>query len=448
MAIACFWSGFNGLYGQDSHENYRYLRFIVEQIGGIPAHGYFQTAILYPIFGAFAAYIVPEIHALQLISLIASGFCYIGFCRLLNLLYPSGTQRQRFAFLLLFMSPYYLRAAVSALPDMLAMMWTVWSLLYYFKWKNLKKIHHAALALALAVLAAGTRYTVVFLLLPLAGMILRVCRQRISYLLLLLFAGILAFTPVMLFKSTDILDFLSHPWLKDWSPANLIRRNFNFGQSHPLPNGLAALSVLVHPGFCFLSIPLIWICLRQPRFRPEQLSLLTGSVPFLCFIACLPVQELRLFLPVLPALLIILYPYYERLVYRFRTRNMRVGVYLLAVLIQTALCFRSLQPVVGLQKQEQYIASVLRTAGEGRLITFEMEGALRTYGVPQEIVNLCFVANPALQNDDLLLINPRKLEENYRESPAYTTFSRLRQNQSLLPVRSLGAGWELYRIRN
>jgi hypothetical protein len=446
-ALACYLTGFNGLYGQEGHENYRYLSYILQSLEGHPALLYFQNAVLYPLLGAMASLFIAKLYSLQAISLVASGFCYIGFCRLLNLVYPDGRQRQRYAFLLLFMSPYFLRAAFSALPEMLAMSFMVWSLFFCVKWQRRHKIKHAALALGLAILAIETRYTLLFLLLQVLSVMVSVARKRLSHFLLLVFTGITAITPVILFKSTDLLDFLNHPWLHHWSPAHLIDRQSTFGNTYSLPNGLAVLALFVHPGFCFLSIPLLWISAKLPEVAGKNRLLITGLFSFLFFIACLPVQEFRLLLPALPLMLLLLYPAYERLVYMFKSRNLRVGLYLLATLLQLALCMRSMAPVIQLQREERMVASALRMVGEGRLITFEMDGALRTYGVPQEVVNLWFAPNPVLNAGDMLLIKPLKLETEYRDSPAYSLYIRLKQHRRLIYLRSIGSGWELYRIR-
>lgn len=446
-ALICYLTGFNGLYGQEGHENYRYLSYILQSLEGKPTPLYSQNAVLYPLLGAMASLFIAKLFSLQAISLVASGFCYIGFCRLLNLVYTEGRQRQRYAFLLLFMSPYFLRAAFSALPDMLAMSFMVWSFFFCVKWQSRHKIRHAALSLGLAILAVETRYTLLFLLLPVLSMMISVARKRLSHFLLLIFTGITAITPVILFKSTDLLDFLNHPWLHHWSPSHLIGRQSSFGHTYPLPNGLAVLALFVHPGFCFLSIPLIWLSMKLPDIMRKNGLLITGLFSFIFFIACLPVQEVRLLLPALPLMLLFLYPAYERLVYLFKSRNLRVGLYLFATLLQVALCIRSMAPVMQLQQEEKIVASALRMSGEGRLITFEMDGALRTYGVPQEVVNLWFAPNPVLNAGDMLLIQPLKLETEYHESPAYSMYIRLKQQGSLVYLRSIGSGWELYRIR-
>lgn len=446
-ALLCYLTGFNGLYGQEGHENYRYLGYILQSFDGNPAPLYFQNAVLYPLLGTVASLFTARLFSLQFISLVASGFCYIGFCRLLNLIYPEGRQRQRFAYLLLFMSPYFLRAALSALPEMLAMSFMVWSFFFCVKWQNRYKIKHAVVSLGLALLAIETRYTLIFLLLPALIVMIQVALKRLSHFLLLVFTAITAITPVILFKSTDLLDFLNHPWLHHWSPAHLTDRQSAFGNTYSFPNGIAVLALFVHPGFCFLSIPLLWLSFKSPGVWRKNRLLITGLFSFLFFIACLPVQEFRLILPALPLMLLILYPAYERLAYLFKSRNLRVGLYILATFLQLALCMRSMAPVIQLQREERMVASALRMAGEGRLITFEMDGALRTYGVPQEVVNLWFAPNPVLNAGDMLLIKPLKLETEYHDSPAYSTYIRLKQHRRLVYLKSIGNGWELYRIR-
>ena len=99
--LACRLFGFNGLYGQDSHEYLRYAKAIKLYLNGGSDAGNFFWPVVYPFVGALLSFIVPIKISLQVVSIFSAAVCYVYFGKSLNLLYPEGTQRQRFAFVCL-----------------------------------------------------------------------------------------------------------------------------------------------------------------------------------------------------------------------------------------------------------------------------------------------------------------------------------------------------------
>jgi hypothetical protein len=106
LFIVSYWKQFNGLYGSESHENYRIMQGLFTFLSGGAAQPSYHSPILFPLAGAIVSLIIPKLFALQFVSIVSAGVCYISFCRLLNQIYPEGTQRQRYAFLILFLSPF------------------------------------------------------------------------------------------------------------------------------------------------------------------------------------------------------------------------------------------------------------------------------------------------------------------------------------------------------
>ncbi|MCW8823527.1 MAG: hypothetical protein OQK63_05540, partial [Ignavibacteriaceae bacterium] len=63
---------FNGLYGQDSHEYYRYSKDIIKFLTGGPLPANFHWPVLYPLFGAILSFVIPDpLLCLQLISFVS-----------------------------------------------------------------------------------------------------------------------------------------------------------------------------------------------------------------------------------------------------------------------------------------------------------------------------------------------------------------------------------------
>lgn len=445
----CLWQHFNGLYGQEPHEIQRYMQNLFAFLTGGPAPAAQTIPVIYPLAGAIFNLIIPTQYTLQFVNLVAAGFCYISFCRLLNLMYPEGTQRQRFAFLILFLSPFYFRAAVSGLADMLSMAFVINSLLECYRWNKTKSSTSLILALGTGLLALQTRYSTGLLLIPLLPMLWTAMRSRLSLFLILIFTILITLTPSIFLKGQDGLDFLLHPWLFDWSPLNLFRSAFDASGnkvSYTLPNALYLFSLLLHPGFCIIGIVFIIYSINTRVALPFIWNIGLGL--FLLFIGGLPVQDLRLLLPAFPIALLALYPAYEKLIYKLPSRNQRVIAYMLAVIVQTGLSVRVLKPVYNYQQEEYKIAEALKKLPAGTLNTFAIDGALRTYNVPQEIVNMWSTASPLFNAGDLLLYNPQRFNSQYPESEPVKTFQRLRRTGRLMFIASYDNGWELYRIKN
>ena len=445
--LACILLHFNGLYGQEPHEIQRYMLSLFAYLTGGAAPPAQNIPVLFPLGGAIFHLLIPADYCLLAVNLAAAGVCYMSFCRLLNQMYPEGTQRQRFAFLILFLSPYFFRAAVSGLADMLSMAFVIYALLECWKWYQTQSSQSLILSTVAGMLAIQTRYSVGLLLIPLLPMVWKSMSSRLSLFLLIIFSILMSLSPSILLKGQDGLEIILHPWLNDWSPLNLFRSSFSQAGNEikfTLPNILYLLSVLLHPGFCLIGIVFIIYSFKTEVALPHSWAF--GAALFLFFIGGLPVQDLRLLMPVFPVALLALYPAYEALILKIRTRNQRVVAYLLAVAVQLILSVKVLQPVYNYQQEELEIARVLKQYPPARLNTFAIDGALRTYQVPHEIVNMWSTSYPLFNTGDLMLYNRTRFDQQYREAEPVKVYHRLRSSGRLMFLRSLPNGWELYRI--
>lgn len=446
--IFCLNIHFNGLYGQEPHATYRYMLSIYSFFAGGPSPVSMDSPVMYPLLGAIASLIVPSLFALQFIGLVSAGFAYLYFCKILNHLYPDGSQRQRYALLLLFFSPFFLRGALSGFSDITCMGFLLAAFYQVQKWQEKKSNYSLLLAVGLGILAIQTRYSALFLLLPLVQHVVTACRKRLSIFLITLFVLVFAFIPTIFIKGNDGLDIVLHPWLRDWSIFHYFQSAF--GEYHGteqwrLPNLLHTLSVFLHPGYCLIGILLIIFGVGEDTKIPRSWMLASGL--FLLFIAGLPVQDLRLLLPVFPFFLIATYPAYERIVYRLKKRNERVLVYIAALTVQWLLFYRVIQPVYVYQQEEWHIAQELKKMEPTTLHTFAIDGALRSYHVPQEVVNMWSMPVTNYTNGDLVLFNRNRFMQYYPTSAPVEEFRRLRKEGRLMFIVSYPNGWELYRLK-
>lgn len=167
----------------------------------------------------------------------------------------------------------------------------------------------------------------------------------------------------------------------------------------------------------------------------------------LVFIAGFPTQDLRLLIPAFPIVLLGLYPAYELLMLQFKTRNLRVLVYLIAIVIQVALSFKVIYPIYNYQQEELIIANSLKKLPTATVNTFTIDGALRTYDVPHEIVNMWGTTFPLYSNSDLILFNQIRFNALYKESDPVKNFNQLIHQNKIIRIAVYPNGWELYRAK-
>lgn len=444
----CVWKQFNGLYGQEPHDLFRYMQSVYGFLLGGPSPISQSSPVLYPLIGALFSVVLPDLYSLQFTSLVAAGVCYISFCKLLNSLYPEGTQRQRYAFLVLFLSPFFFRSAMVALPEMLSMAFIVWSLLENHKWQKTNSSQALVISVCMAILAIQTRFAASLLLIPVLPMIFKTAKARVSLFLITVFAILMTFTPTIFLKGQDSFDFIFHPWIENWSPFNLFKTSFTVDSEvsqYTLPNVLYVLSIVLHPGFCIVGLVFIIFSLKTGITLPTLW--LVGLGLFLIFIAGFPTQDLRLLMPAFPVVLLGLYPAYEQLMFQFKTRNLRVAVYFIAIVVQLALSFKVIYPIFNYQQEELIIANALKRIPSTTVNTFAIDGALRTYDVPHDIVNMWGTTFPLYNSSDLILFNESRFTTLYKESDAVKNFQQLIQQNKLVRIGVYPNGWELYRAR-
>lgn len=444
----CIWKQFNGLYGQEPHDLFRYMQSVFGFLLGGSSPISQSSPVLYPLIGSIFSIVIPDLYCLQFVSMLAAGICYISFCKLLNVLYPDGTQRQRYAFLVLFLSPFFFRSSMVGLPDMLSMAFLTWSLLELYKWKKYNSSQSMIISVCMAVLAIQTRYSTILLLIPVLPMLWQAARIRLSLFLITVFSILMAFTPTIFLKGQDSFDFLFHPWIENWSILNLFKNSFYIGSDvvqYTLPNILYALSVVLHPGFCIIGLVFIIFSLRTGIQLPK-LWLICLAL-FLIFIAGFPTQDIRLLMPAFPIVLLGLYPAYELLMLQFKTRNLRVLVYLFAIVIQIALSFKVIFPIYKYQQEELIIANALKKIPSATLNTFTIDGALRTYDVPHDIVNMWGTTFPLYNHNDLILFNQERFNSLYEDSDPVKNFNQLLDEKKIVRIAVYPNGWELYKAK-
>lgn len=446
--LACRLFGFNGLYGQDSHEYLRYAKAIKLYLNGGSDAGNFFWPVVYPFVGALLSFIVPIKISLQVVSIFSAAVCYVYFGKSLNLLYPEGTQRQRFAFVCLLCSPFFLRASILAMSDMLCC--AILSAFYFHIIKAEKYHNKNALIIAviLAILVIQVRYASIILLLPIIPILIKNIRKHHEISLTILAAIILSLSPSFFLRPEINTGFLHHPWLTNWSPMNLFKQNFNNLDStlhYTFPNVVYVLALFVHPGFCFF-LPIMCYYLRKkiPDISPWWYA---SILVYLIFLGGIPFQNLRFLLLVFPLILLIIYPGFELAFYHLKNRSARLFLLLGIFIIQAGFAYRAIRPFYRFQQEEISISKTLNELPTSTVYTFAIDGALRSYEVKHEIINIWSMKDAPLTSGSLFLYNPTRFKGQFRNTPPGIIYTNLIQQNKLNYIKPLQNGWQLYKIK-
>jgi len=452
-----FGADFNGLYGQDSHEYLRFAKRLVAFFqNGSPPGDYFWP-VNYPLFSAFFALVLPDAaFAAQLVSMLSFVLLISYATRLIALLNPQASplQTRVYLFLTLFLSPFMFRASLLVMSDILAAFFVIAAIFYALNYRRDAVTLDFVLSVFFAAAAVMTRYAAaVLLIVPLAGM-LPVFRRKFSLaaFVFALAATAVCLIPHLLIRGGHAAAFLQHPGLLTWSIDNFFHREFITSDGHAVyrfPNLVYAFSFLFHPGFFWLALPLIFFFKTSDLKNVNCRLLLAELVIYAAFLAGIPYQNLRFLIPGFPLVAVIFFPAFARLTARLQRRKMIVwGIAAFILLAQIALITRYFSPIYQANKLEKSVAQTVLDYPNRTIYTFAIDGALRSYGVKNKLVNLWREPIRKVDPGSLALFNEEKFARQWAGKNPMLNWHWLRQNFQLIELETLPDGWRLYEIKN
>ncbi len=218
--------GFNGLYGQDSHEYLRYSKHLNTNLIDIQNADDYFWPVMYPLLGALLSIIkIPTVYFLQFISVFSLVFSAIYIQKIIKIIY--GSTGFLYVSIFYMMSPFVFRFGSVVMSDMLCLLFLIvgfYQLLRYDKNQKFIVLIYSVLFFSLSF---HSRYIAVILFLVPFLMIFfkHFSKFPIYYYLLLLFTAIIISIPHILIKSTSVVTF-EHSWLMNWDILNLFKRSF------------------------------------------------------------------------------------------------------------------------------------------------------------------------------------------------------------------------------
>jgi len=455
---------FNGLYGQDAHDYLRQSRVFFDRMHGlaVPPSGLGEAELAggYPLAGALLRWLVPDaIQALQMVSWLSAGLAVWFFYQNLRLLTPGAHAKSRVVFtaLALMLAPYFVRAGITSMSDMLGLtlalsaVWWGLRVVYSYRTKD------AAVAAILIALAITTRFGLVALLAPLAGaMLLMLWRHRnFGGIAVMVLAGVLAFLPHFWIKMHGLQDFFHHSMGRKWSLLHLFEHTFtneNGTVHYLLPNIGYLLFPLCHPGFCLLLPGLLLLAKKTDVVLPSKKVLIACLACYLLLLGGLPHQNLRFLLPAYSILLLLFFPAWDRMfAYGFYFFKRLTWAILAAVLVVQIICnVKIIAPTLARYRLEVEIARDIRTVLPPNAVVyaFDLDVAMRSYLPDVQWKNMWIERYVTFAPGSYVLFNEPLLRPQWEGQNPMTNWDHINQTHQLELIHTLPDGWGIYRMTN
>jgi 4-amino-4-deoxy-L-arabinose transferase-like glycosyltransferase len=457
LAFTLF-TGFNGLYGQDSYEYLRYTKCLGEFIRHGTNPGDFFWPLFYPICGVILALVCSPIFALQLISILAFTGTVIYVRKLIIELYkPAENAVDLFVLLALVLSPYMLRASMVVMSDSLCTFFVTAAFYHFIKYKRGIETKHLVWFAFCALAAVNTRYGAFVLLITPSVIIAYTFFKnfKIKPFLLALVIVLALILPHLLLRSKDPLAFINHDWLVDWSFTNCFKSKFTNanGYAHyALPNVVYVFYNFFHPDFCFAGL-ILGICtiLNFRKNRVADIGVICISILlYALFIAGTPLQNLRFLQLSFPLVALLLFAGYTELYSRHNwfKKPFVIGVYSIVMFIQLAAFSHAFLSFYEDNQTEKRVAQAVLKHPGIPIYTFSINGALEAYGVQNrliELYNIKLDSTNIIKGPKLVLFNEDQLYQGNIPPIVIANYEYLRTHYKQSAAEDIKGGWSLYR---
>lgn len=449
-------TGFNGLYGQDSHAFYQAAMELNELLRGEATDINFFWPYVYPLSAApWFSSPTPGDLVMQMTCCSALAGCLMFSGLILRNLFPEqGKWSLVYLIIIIFLSPYFFRGGYLVMSDMPAAFFILAALHFMIRSLDSGKRLFLFTAMLFSLLAFFTRYqTALLLAVPLFYTWIRSLRQKDWWPPVL--AAILAVGGFFLFwwmQGFGSRGFTAHPYLTEWNPLNFFRNEFHSAdgaQHYRLPNLLYAFSLLYHPAWLMAGIFML-VFIRKNQFTGKIIILLfIPLLLYILFLAGIPFQNQRFLLIALPVFGIWMYPAFYRLMEQIRFPRLRTLLLVILAAGQSGMIIWSGKDFVKLNHKEREIAATLKQIcpEESRLYVFDLEPALKTYGIRNPMQNIWTREYPGFEKGSMVILNTRKLEPQWTGRNPAINWEKMKKENNPLLITDFGHGWELYELR-
>ena len=118
------------------------------------------------------------------------------------------------------------------------------------------------------------------------------------------------------------------------------------------------------------------------------------------------------------------------------------------MMLQLALCMYTFRTVYRYNRTDRALALEMKNYPEQTIYSFEINGALRAYGVNNELIDLWETRLQNVRPNALVLINTSKLNDAFYDKNPGINWKFIRQSARVSLIKNLNDGWQLYRIQS
>jgi 4-amino-4-deoxy-L-arabinose transferase-like glycosyltransferase len=447
-------AGFDGLYGQDPYEYYRYTKELVDYFKNGNHPGDYFWPIGYPLTGAILNILIPSTSlSLQLVSIISCSIVLIYTNKIIHHIFPNQNKDGKaYLFLFFCLSPFVFRFAITIMSDMLTLATLLSGSYYCLKYIQQGKLWSIILGMLLLGCSIMTRYAVAVLIAPIiAYLIITMIKQKkhLWHFPILLIFAFLPMIPHLMIRNDNATQFLFHQWLINWSPMNWFSRSFKTTEGYnvyKLPNILYNFLGIFHPRFFVFGMIIIALGFKKFKWSSDIKILLISVLLYLVFLSGIPFQNNRFLLLTLPFILVIFFQPYNFLRSKFNNRTNN-AITLVFVFIQLGFCISSFLPVYQRAILEKKIFDYVIASGEPTVYTMDMDISLKGRGYSAEIHNIWkeFYAYP--DTTAIIIFNTIDYPKQWKGMNPMKNWDHFNKNYTIQETFKFTNGWKAYEFK-
>lgn len=427
---------FEGLYGQDSHEYFRYSKSLKHSILSFSKPSAFFWPLIYPLtISAISLLTQNVLITAQLISLCS----FIGVLFFLNRILKFHPYKNRGWLLLIFATtPYLLKSSIVVMGDILAIFFISGALFHFLQQQNGKK--HFVLFAVYSFLALNTRYqSALLLFIPSIVMLYEIMRHK-YWVTLLFISGIVLLMSIPIFYIQN--SPLEHYGLKSWNIHHFFSSEFS-NQDGVLKfrfwNIVFTSSLIIWPGLFLIGLPSLLFIKKTDikRYWPVHLSILI----YILFMSGVPFQNTRHFLLLFPFFILAFLPAINRLNLKV---NKRSWIFIIVILIQLIGAFHTTLPIYQNSAKQKQITSFIQSHYQNLPIySFGWKGALSSYKVNNSYHSIYDSLYVRYEKPSIWLIN-KNLIPSFKGLNPSKNWQQVQKTQKLTQVKQWDDTWVLY----
>lgn len=444
--------GFDGLYGQDSYEYLRYTKAIEEYLISGEHPGVFFWPVLYPTLGSFFGFFFGTTLALQLISCISFSVACVYILKTLQLIYPKSFYRFIYVLVFAVFCPFLLKMGLIVMSDSLALAFIVLS--FYFFFKSHYKDGSIIPIFVFVTCAFMTRYPSIIITFPIIAytLYLVIKRRKIKDFSIAILLSFLAFIPFLVFQFENVFKVTSNSFLKLWSVANYFKSSFTTHDgttSYKFINLVYIGYLFFHPGFIFIGSILSFLLLKHYNLLntfPQKTLVICSSL-YILFLAGIPFQNPRILGLVFPLILLLFFPVFLKLM-NFKVLQKYPTLFTtLSISLQIVFFMLTFTSVLKRSIIEKELITMVQPYQKNTLYSFDVDLAMQGHGLDFNYKNLYLKRYTKLNKNDLILFNPKRYEEQWKNKNPMLNWRFINKNYSLKLLETHPKGWKLYRIK-